>query len=262
MQTVRLGIVEIGGDRPCVIVPLTSSSLDGLMDEAMALAELPADIAEWRIDMLEGAVKQTPEGHMPDLVYILQVLAGLRTVLPVPLLATFRTEAEGGRCPISDKGYEELCAALCESRNVDVVDVEAFHHSGRASAIVAHAHARRIPVLASFHDFGATPEKDEIVRRLRAMQDELGADILKVAVMPQSRADVLVLMAAAEEMASNHADRPLIAVSMGSLGAVSRLFGHVFGSAATFASAGRASAPGQMDVRDLAPLLETLGESL
>ena len=37
------------------------------------------------------------------------------------------------------------------------------------------------------------------MRRLLFMQDELGADILKIAVMPQSRADVLSLLAATEE---------------------------------------------------------------
>jgi 3-dehydroquinate dehydratase-1 len=144
MQTVRIGHVEIGEGRPCIIVPLTAASLDGVMDEAMALAELPADLAEWRIDMLEGAVKEGPEGPMPDLTYILQVLAGLRTVLPVALLATFRTQEEGGACPMSDAGYEALCRALCESCNIDLLDVEAFHCSGRAADIVAYAHERRI----------------------------------------------------------------------------------------------------------------------
>ena len=254
MQTVRIGHVEIGEGRPCIIVPLTAPSLDGVMDEAMALAELPADLAEWRIDMLEGAVKDTPEGPMPDLAYILQVLAGLRTVLPVALLATFRTQEEGGACPMSDAGYEALCRALCESRNIDLLDVEAFHSSGRAADIIAYAHERRIPVVASWHDTVSTPEKDEIVRRLRAMQDELGADILKGAVMPQSRADVITLLSASEEMTSNYAERPVIAMSMGPLGAVSRVCGQSFGSAATFGTAGH-PASGELDVETLDTVL-------
>lgn len=254
MQTVRIGHVEIGEGRPCIIVPLTAASLDGVMDEAMALAELPADLAEWRIDMLEGAVKDGPEGPMPDLTYILQVLAGLRTVLPVALLATFRTQEEGGACPMSDAGYEALCRALCESRNIDLLDVEAFHRSGRAADIVTYAHERRIPVVASWHDKEATPEKVEIVRRLRAMQDELGADVLKVATMPQSRADVVTLLSATEEMTSNYAERPVIALSMGPLGAVSRVCGQSFGSAATFGTAGRPAA-GELDVETLDTVL-------
>lgn len=261
MQTVRLGHVEIGEGRPCIIVPLTSASLDGLMDEAMALSDLPAELAEWRIDMLEGAVQDTPEGPMPDLPYILQVLAGLRTVLPVALLATFRTEEEGGSCPLCDAGYEALCRALCDSRNIDLLDVEAFHRSGRAAELVNYAHEKHIPVVASFHDFHSTPSKEDIVGRLCWMQDELHADIVKAAVMPQSRADVLTLLAATEEMSTNHARVPVITMSMGPLGVVSRVCGQSFGSAASFGSAGHASAPGQLDVEALDTVLGILDEA-
>ena len=89
MQTVRIGYVEIGEGRPCIIAPLTSSSIDGVMDTATSLADLPVELAEWRIDMFADAVVETPEGLMPDLPYILQSLAGLRTVIPVALIATF-----------------------------------------------------------------------------------------------------------------------------------------------------------------------------
>ena len=63
---------------------------------------------------------------------------------------------------------------------------------------------------------------------------ELGADIPKIAVMPQNKQDVLTLLAATEEMNRNHADRPIITMSMAGTGVVSRLCGEVFGSALTF----------------------------
>ena len=263
MQTVRIGYVEIGEGRPCIIAPITASSIDGVMDTATSLADLPVELAEWRLDMFEDAVVETPEGLMPDLPYILQSLAGLRTVIPVALIATFRTVEEGGSCPISDEGYAQLVKALCDSRNIDLIDIEAFHKSGRAAELIEYAHSRHIPVIASFHDFEATPEKDEIVRRLRLMQDELGADILKAAVMPQSRADVLTLLAATEDMTTNYADRPVITMSMGALGAVSRVCGQSFGSAATFAHAGNGtSAPGQLSVEETDTLLSIFEEVL
>ena len=96
------------------------------------------------------------------------------------------------------------------------------------------------------------------MRRLVFMQDELGADIAKVADMPQSRVDVLTLMVATEEFTATQAKRPVITMSMGELGFVSRVCGQLFGSAATFGSAGRPSAPGQMEVRELASVLKVL----
>ena len=43
-----------------------------------------------------------------------------------------------------------------------------------------------------------------------------------------------------------------------SLGAVTRAAGALFGNAMTFASAGKASAPGQIDVHELKRILDTL----
>ena len=115
--------------------------------------------------------------------------------------------------------------------------------------------------MVSNHDFHKTPEKEEIVSRLR-MMIERGADIAKIAVMPQNKKDVLTLLAATEEMYTKYADRPIITMSMAGTGVISRLCGEVFGSALTFGAAGKASAPGQMEVEDLKTVLSLLHKSL
>ena len=79
----------------------------------------------------------------------------------------------------------------------------------------------------------------ELVSRMVAMQ-QAGANLPKLAVMPQSRADVLELLAATAEMADRHPETPIITMSMGALGAVSRLSGEALGSAMTFANPGQA----------------------
>ena len=250
MAVVRIGRLEIGKGRPGIIAPLTSSSLEDLKKEASRLAFLPVDMAEWRVDMFVGKAP-VDEG------VVRSALRELRTVLQMPLLVTFRTTDEGGSCPLSHEGYASLCRMLSESSMADLLDVEAFSGSGRAGDIIAHAHACGVPVVASSHDFHATPSKDEMVRRLLFMQDELGADILKLAVMPQCRADVLRLLAATEEV-SSRAHSPVITMSMGPLGVISRVCGRFFGSAATFGAAEMASAPGQMDVAALDSVLRAL----
>jgi len=93
------------------------------------------------------------------------------------------------------------------------------------------------------------------------MQD-MGADIPKIAVMPQSKKDVLTLLAATEEMTSCYADRPIITMSMAGTGVISRLCGEVFGSSMTFGAAGKASAPGQMGVEDLNTVLALLHDAM
>jgi 3-dehydroquinate dehydratase-1 len=112
-------------------------------------------------------------------------------------------------------------------------------------------------VVASNHDFDATPPAAEIVARLEAME-AAGADVAKIAVMPRSAADVVTLIAATE---SRHrvAGIPLITMSMGALGAVTRIGGGTFGSAATFATVGAASAPGQLPAVGVRAALDLLG---
>ena len=90
----------------------------------------------------------------------------------------------------------------------------------------------------------------------------MDADIPKIAVMPRNKKDVLTLLSATEEMATDYADRPIITMSMAGTGVISRLCGEVFGSALTFGAAGKASAPGQMGVQDLNTVLGLLHKAL
>ena len=116
-------------------------------------------------------------------------------------------------------------------------------------------------IVMSNHDFFKTPSKEEIINRLCKMQD-LDADLPKIAVMPNTSEDVVTLLAATEEMSTKYAKQPIITMSMGSLGLVSRLSGETFGSAITFGAARKTSAPGQISVDKLALILEVMHQSI
>ena len=167
----------------------------------------------------------------------------------------------GGEKEISSEQYAQLNKAVSESGFVDLIDVEAFTGDEIVSSIIAHAHAHGVKVIASNHDFAKTPEKDEIVRRLRKMQS-LDADIPKIALMPICKKDVLTLLEATLEMSEQYADRPIITMSMAGTGVVSRLTGETFGSALTFGAASKASAPGQVGVHELKQVLDIIHSSL
>lgn len=114
-------------------------------------------------------------------------------------------------------------------------------------------------MIMSNHDFHKTPAAEEIVQRLRKMQ-ELGADIPKIALMPQNKADVLTLLSATLEMQERYADRPIITMSMAKTGVISRLSGEVFGSAATFGAV-KSLRPRQISVTDLRTVLTILHQA-
>lgn len=245
--------VKIGEGIPKICVPIVGVTKEDIINEAETFQDIPVDVAEWRADWFE---------HVLEIEKVREVLAELRTALKdIPLLFTFRTSREGGEKAVDPETYAALNKAAAETGNIDLVDVEAFTGDKVVKDIIETAHKAGVKVIASNHDFEKTPEQDDIVGRLCKMQD-LGADIPKIAVMPQSRKDVLTLLAATEEMTWKYADRPIITMSMAGTGVISRLCGEVFGSAMTFGAAKKASAPGQMGVNDLETVLNLLHKSL
>lgn len=135
--------------------------------------------------------------------------------------------------------------------------MELFTGDEIVKEIVDEVHKAGVKIVMSNHDFNKTPEREEIVRRLCKMQ-ELNADLPKIAVMPKSAGDVLKLLQATNDMVTKYAETPIITMSMGGLGVISRIAGETFGSALTFGAAGKASAPGQVDVDSLVSMLNVL----
>lgn len=252
MNTVKVRNVIIGEGIPKICVPIFEKTAEEILKEAENVAGLDPDIVEFRVDRFE---------HCFEHDSIRDVLAGLREILgEIPLIFTFRTKDEGGEAEVGNSVYADLIEKACESGLIDIVDVEVLRQGGSESIIEA-AHSHGVKVVASHHDFEKTPYKDEILKDFMEMQ-KTSADILKIAVMPQGIGDVKLLMEAAEEMANEHADRPIVAISMSEKGTVSRVAAEAFGSAITFGAASNASAPGQMGVEDLRDALEDFHESL
>ena len=253
MNPVVVRNVKIGEGIPKIIVPIVGVTRDDIVSEAKTFDSIPVDVVEWRVDWYEDVF---------DTEKVKETAAALREALKdIPILFTFRTSKEGGEKAIEDADYAALNKAVAACGSVDMIDVEVFTGDEIVKDIIDSAHACGVKVVASNHDFFKTPEKDDIVGRLRKMQ-ELGADIPKIAVMPQNKKDVLTLLAATEEMSSEYADRPIITMSMAGTGVISRLAGEVFGSSMTFGAAKKASAPGQMGVEDLNTVLDLLHKSL
>ena len=220
-----------------------------ILEKAAEFSTLRADCVEWRVDLFEAAA---------DPGAVVHCLAKLRVLLKEKLLlVTLRTKEEGGSIPVSHEGYLRFLRTVLDTDCADLIDIEFFTAGADLPALVQDAHTAGVKVVCSSHDFHKTPPKAEMVSRMVAMQ-QAGADLPKLAVMPQSRADVLELLAATAEMTDHHPETPVITMSMGALGAVSRLCGEAFGSAMTFANPGTASAPGQVGLDVVNAVLNSL----
>ena len=240
--TVKIRNQVLGEGRPTIAIPVTGKTVDEILTQAQAILDTKQDVLiEWRIDYFEGV---TDENKLVDAGKQLRDKIG-----DLALLTTFRTKGEGGELALDDDQYFDIC-------KTDALDLERFHDEANVKEAVAVAHDHNVVIVMSNHDFDKTPAKDELVSRLVSMK-ELGADVAKIAVMPNSVADVLTLLTATHE-AHEKLKSPLITMSMGDLGKVSRGAGEVFGSSLTFGTVGAASAPGQVSLPDLQKAMETL----
>lgn len=253
MNTVKVRNYEIGAGRPGTIVPIVGKTSEEIIEKGRSLADMDINMVEWRADFFDEVFK------MDKLLY---TLAELRSALKeIPLLFTFRTKREGGEKDIDMETYTAMNKAVADSGNADLIDVEIFSGDDVVRENIDGIHAAGVLVVGSNHDFYATPSRADIIYRLRKMQD-MGADILKMAVMPTCKEDVLTLLAATNEMHEKYADRPIITMSMSATGVISRMAGEVFGSAMTFGAVGQVSAPGQISVGDLSDVLNILHQSM
>ena len=252
MKTVKLRNVEVGAGLPKVIVPIVATTQEEILGKAREFKIHDFHVVEWRVDFYEDVFDQTK---------VLETLKQLRAELgETPILFTFRTKKEGGEKEIDMDTYTVLNTAVAQSGDADAIDVEIFSGDDVVRRCIQAIHEAGKVVIGSNHDFDKTPSKADLIYRLRKMQD-LGADIPKIAVMPQNSADIITLLAATEEMHAQYADRPIITMSM-SNGVISRLCGECFGSAMTFGTIGQASAPGQIPVEHLNIAMGILHQAL
>ena len=259
-RTATVRGIELGRARPEIIVPLVEPDEESLLDQAAAAVGTRARILEWRLDRFRPDLEDVSD-HRDA---VLAALPRLRGQLgpDKALLVTFRTSAEGGARPISDQNLGILLESLISGRRagtqaaVDLVDIETSRDPATVARVISAAHRHGTVVVGSYHDMDSTPAEETMVEILRS-QRRLGADVPKIAVTPRSPRDVLTLLSASLTIAEDLSG-PHIAISMGPLGASSRVAAETFGSAATFATVGAGSAPGQLAAEDVSRMLELL----
>ena len=240
-KTVRIKNLTIGEGMPAICVPVMGNREEEILEHARRAAEARPDLLEWRVDSFAQAL---------DPSAVCDVLGKIRKAAgPLPVLFTFRSAQEGGQKPAAPEEYARICLAAAASGSADLIDVEAQMEHLDAAGLTEKLHEEGCAVIASRHFFHGTPSREDMGEVFQALEAS-GADILKLAVMPETRHDVLRLLDITQEMITA-SERPVVTMSMGALGAVTRLSGETFGSCITYASVGQPSAPGQFPIEEI-----------
>jgi 3-dehydroquinate dehydratase-1 len=240
---------KLGGETPLLCTPLVGRNRGRVLAEAASVLRQKPDVIEWRVDFFE-AIGDTAE--------VIETARELRGVVGKrPVIFTRRAETEGGQpIAIGDAEVVELYEAVAATRLVDFLDFEMGNDPEHLRRVRECTRRHEIRLILSYHNVSHTPGFEYLVDRFLEAE-RLGADVAMVQVMPRDRADVLRLLAATAE-ADEKARIPLISISLGPLGSVTRMVGGLFGSWLSFAVGESASAPGQIPIGDLVTVYDII----
>ena len=247
-KPIQIKNLTIGAGIPKICVPLTGTTMEKICQEAENAKKAAADMVEWRADFFESLLDNAACDRVLEML--------VKILEEIPLLFTIRTSREGGNVTISQEDYAACNINAAKSKMVDLVDVEVMENPEEKKKLVAELQKEGVKVIASYHDFEKTENQETLLEYFHEME-ESGADILKMAVMPQGFEDVATIMETTNIM-SKKCEKPLVSMAMGSIGSITRISGENFGSGITFGTVGAASAPGQFPIGELRSLLEAL----
>ena len=244
---------KLGGDTPLLCTPLVGRTRERVLAEAASVLRQKPDLIEWRVDFFDAigdtdAVIETARalrdivGKRPDHLHPPRGKRGRRA----------DRDRRGGRSSSSTRPWRRR-------RLVDFIDFEMDNDPEHLRRVRECTRQHEIRLILSYHNVSYTPGLDYLVDRFLEAE-RLGADVAMVQVMPRNRADVLRLLAATAE-ADDKTRIPLISMSLGPLGSVSRMVGGLFGSWLSFAVGESASAPGQIPIGDLVTVYDIIRRS-
>ncbi|SDB08590.1 type I 3-dehydroquinate dehydratase [Eubacterium oxidoreducens] len=252
MQTeITIKNITIGNGRPVICLPVVSHTKKEIINEIKQYVKLGAQMIEWRVDYFDEVLSDRA---------VCEVLEAIKKdVIKTIMLFTFRSYKQGGSMNLDEEKIMHLNEIAAGSDVIDIIDLEYFEATNPKKAI-SHLQQYGVKVIASHHDFEKTPENQIIQMILRDMKQG-GADIVKFAAYPKDEFDVLRLLYQNALLKKEFPHLPIVTMTMGKVGSVSRVCGETFGSCITFGAGKGQSAPGQIGFEQLKTVLEIIHES-
>ena len=240
----------LDSNKPMICIPVLDADKEQILRRVKNLIREDVSMIEWRVDYFEGSY---------DAVQIKEVLESLRDLMyHTILIVTIRTVAQGGRQTSSPEQMAYLLEEISKAHVADLIDVEFFTYE-HPTHLIQKLQMNGALIISSHHDFEETPAMDVMKMILEKMLDG-DADLVKLAVMPQEITDVLDLLKITADFHKEHPVVPLITMSLGKLGMISRISGEAFGSCVTFGAVEQTSAPGQVPREQLQKVLDFMHE--
>lgn len=241
-----MGDFNLKENIPHICTPLTGNTVVELLEQLDDIMVKKPDMIEWRADFFE---------LLHDVEAVVDFIGQVKERTAIPLLFTIRSVHEGGEeIKLTEADKVALICHVCARTAVEFVDYETSNERAYVEQIREVSQENGKELILSYHNFTETPDNNDLFKRAQLAKD-IGATVVKLAVMPESREDVFRLLDVTREL-DRKLDCPIITMSMGELGAMSRVNGWLYGSCLTFAVGVEVSAPGQIAIEPLRKTIE------
>ena len=244
---IKIKNIKLGEGAPKMCVPVIEKTEKEIIKYIKYINKLPIDIIEFRADFYLEDIIYNEESE----INIIEISKSIKKITNKPIIFTMRSDKEGGK--IKNNFYYKIIniyKSVIENKCFDLIDLEILSLKEKdIKNLIKLSKENNIKTILSNHNFNKTPSKKYIISLINKMI-KLKCDIVKVAYMPKNKKDVIILLDSITEIK----DFPTIAISMGKLGTITRIFGSVI----TFASAKSSSAPGQLEAMKLKYILDNI----
>jgi 3-dehydroquinate dehydratase-1 len=226
----KLSKIELGR-RPLIAGVILGKSP---VADAVLARKRGADVLELRLDQFKSL----------KLDYFIRTIREIKRKTHLPLIATLRHWNEEKFLPqryrlSEDMRYKMLTGIL---PLVEAIDIE-LRAKTIVKPLIDEAHSLNKKVIVSYHNFKKTPSFKELASLAREAKGT-GADIVKITTLARREEEVARLMV----FTYLSSVRPLVTISMGPIGSISRLIAPIFGSCLVYAAVTKKAAPGQISL--------------
>lgn len=218
--------------------------------------EAGADILEIRIDLLmknDPSFEKYLKGGCDDPILHEQLVRWMNEAKEsgLPLVGTVRSKKEGGAFEGTETEQFALIKKIIPESDYIDIEQKSLKKNIYESALIAQK--SKTQIIMSSHFFTGTPSRKKMSTVLKN-SFEKGADIAKIAVMPESREDVLNLYKAGLK-----APGKTCLIAMGDLGKHTRITAPVYGSVLSYGYIDEIAAPGQLRADEIKHGFKMLG---
>jgi len=169
------------------------------------------------------------------------------------LIITIRKPDEGGKYAFDENERQELIKKAILAAPYGI-DIEFSMDTADLTQLIQLAKENQVKIILSSHDFQKTPELSQMKNQILEAANK-GVDFVKIIGTASSLEDNLKMLSLPQIAKKNKIQ--IIAFTMGSKGAISRILSPIFGAAFTFAALDEPTAPGQLSIIELKKTLET-----